>query len=347
MSRIALLASCAAVALTFATSTAFAADKPPVKVFILAGQSNMEGKAKMSLLETQIKDPQTRDLFKHLQNDQGAWIVRDDVSIKFLERHGGLTVGYGSRGCVGPELAFGNTVGDHFDEPVLLIKTAWGGRSLFRDFRSPSSGLPPDDVLAKELEQLRKNMPDATLDQVKSRYGATYRDMLAEIDATLKNLGELFPQLKDHQPELAGFIWFQGWNDMISEEYTAAYTQNMVNFICDVRKELDSPKLPFVIAVLGVDGVNNERPNPKRDAFKRAQAAAGELEEFRGNVGVVHTDQYWDEEAAAVFKQGWRENIDEWNKVGSDFPYHYLGSAKCYSRIGQALAEEAIRLQPR
>ena len=329
----------------FAASASLAADKPPVKVFILAGQSNMEGKAKLSLLETQIKDPKTRDQFKHLQNDQGEWVVRDDVSIKFLDRRGGLTVGFGSPNCVGPELAFGNTVGEHFDEPVLLIKTAWGGRSLFRDFRSPSSGLPADDVLAKELEQMKKNKPDATLDDVKARYGATYRDMMKEIESTLANLGELFPQYKDQSYELAGFIWFQGFNDMINAEYTGAYTENMVNFIHDVRKDLKSPELPFVIGVLGVDGKLDTRPNPGRDNFKKAQAAAGDREEFKGNVGVVHTDQFWDEEAAAVFKKGWRENIDEWNTVGSDFPYHYLGSVKCYSRIGKALAEEAIKLQ--
>jgi alpha-galactosidase len=330
---------------TFVAHDAIAADKPPVKVFILAGQSNMEGKAKMSLLETQIKDPKTRDLFKHLQNEQGEWIVRHDVWIKFLHRHGGLTVGYGSPNCIGPELAFGNTVGDHFDEPVLLIKTAWGGRSLFRDFRSPSSGLPPDEVLAKELEQAQKKQPDATLDEIKARYGADYRNMLAEVEATLKNLKELFPQYEGQGYELAGFVWFQGWNDMINPEYTAAYTENMVNFIRDVRKDLKSPELPFVIGVLGVDGTEDTRPNPGRDKFKQAQAAAGERDEFQGNVAVVHTDKFWDQEAAAVFKKGWRENLDEWNTVGSDFPYHYLGSAKCYSRIGNAFAEAVIKLQ--
>ena len=42
----------------------------------------------------------------------------------------------------------------------------------------------------------------------------------------------------------------------------------------------------------------------------------------------MKTDAFWDTDAEAVFKKGWRENIDEWNKVGSDYPYHYLGSAE-------------------
>ncbi len=41
----------------------------PVKVFILAGQSNMEGKAKLTLLNYQAQQPATRDLFKHLRKD--------------------------------------------------------------------------------------------------------------------------------------------------------------------------------------------------------------------------------------------------------------------------------------
>lgn len=67
----------------------------PLKVFILAGQSNMEGKGKVSLLEYQITQPETANLFDHLHKD-GNWIEREGVWIKFLDRKGNLTVGYGS-----------------------------------------------------------------------------------------------------------------------------------------------------------------------------------------------------------------------------------------------------------
>lgn len=97
--------------LTLASSV-FAAGTGKVRVFILAGQSNMEGKAKLSLLEHQITDPKTRPLFEHLKKD-GAWVVRDDVWIKFLDRQGPLTAGFGSPNCIGPELQFGQTMGNH------------------------------------------------------------------------------------------------------------------------------------------------------------------------------------------------------------------------------------------
>lgn len=314
---------------------------PPAKVFILAGQSNMEGKAKVALLEYQLQQSATRDLFRHLQQD-GRWVERDDVWIKFLDRQGKLTVGYGSPGCIGPELEFGNTVGDRYDEPVLLIKTAWGGRSLYRDFRPPSAGLPPAEVLEKMLVDQRKRKPDTTLDDVRQTFGATYRGMLDEVRGTLADVKKVIPNYAGPGYELAGFIWFQGWNDMINAEYTAEYTVNLTHFIRDVRRDLKSPQLPFVIAQMGVDGL---RPNVGVQRFKDAQAAILDVPEFRGNVALVKTDVFWDTEAEAVYKTGWREHVDEWNKVGSDWPFHYLGSAKTFCRIGRALGEAVLELR--
>ena len=114
------------------------------------------------------------------------------------------------------------------------------------------------------------------------------------------------------------------------------------HFIRDVRKDLKAPKLPFVIGQMGVDG---EKPSANVRRFKDAQAAVLELPEFKGNVALVKTDAFWDTGADAVFKKGWRQHMDEWNKVGSDYPYHYLGSAKTMLRIGQAFADAVLQLR--
>lgn len=319
-----------------------AADPPkPVKVFILAGQSNMEGKAKVSLLEYQARQPKTRDLFQHLRKGD-KWVERDDVWIKFLDRKGKLTVGYGSPKCVGPELEFGTVVGDHYAEQVLLIKTAWGGRSLYRDFRPPSAGLPSAKVLDRMLADLKKRKPDATLDDVKKTFGASYRAMLDEVKGTLADLKTLFPDYAGQGYEIAGFVWFQGWNDMINADYTAEYTANLTHFIRDVRKDLGVPKLPFVIGQMGVDGTKAGAGAKK---FKDAEAAVMEVPAFKGNVALVKTDVFWDAEADAVFKKGWKEHIDEWNKVGSDYPYHYLGSARTMCDIGRAFGKAVLELR--
>ena len=331
------------LSVSFLCGPADARSAEPVKVFILSGQSNMEGKAKVSLLEYQLTQPETKPLFAHFQRE-GRWVERDDVWIKFLNRKGPLTVGYGSRDRIGPELQFGWTMGDHFDEPVLIIKTAWGGKSLFRDFRSPSAGLPSEEKLKAELEQVRRRDPQTTMEQVKQRYGHYYRETLREVRETLDKLPQLFPDYQGQGYELAGFVWFQGWNDMINEQATAEYAENMANFIRDVRQDLKSPALPFVIGQFGVGGVS-EKPNAKHVKFKEAQAAPAKLPEFKDNVAVVKTDELWDQEADAVFKKGWKQHLEEWNKVGSDYPFHYLGSAKFHVRAGRAFADAVLKLE--
>ena len=316
-----------------------------VKVFILAGQSNMEGKAKIQLLQYQIDQPQTRDFFKHLKKD-GQWVVRDDIWINFLDRRGNLTVGFGSPRCIGPELEFGNTVGDQFEEQVLIIKTAWGGKSIGRDFRPPSSGLPSEEKLEQILQQTNKrnkeqNRPEITMDDVKDTYGKFYREMMKEINTILKELKIRFPQYKGQGYEVAGFVWFQGWNDMFDTDFLNNYGKHMANFIRDVRKDLKVPNLPFVIGQMGQSGPDGASDSMKK--IKDAQASMESIREFKGNVKVVKTDVFWDKKAAELV-ENWRDHIDEWNKVGSDYGYHYLGSAITFSKIGRAFGQAMLEL---
>ena len=63
------------------------------------------------------------------------------------EGFGKLTAGYGARdfpnvdhGRIGPEFTFGIYASKATEAPVLIIKTAWGGKSLNTDFRPPSTG---------------------------------------------------------------------------------------------------------------------------------------------------------------------------------------------------------------
>ena len=321
-----------------------------VKVFVLAGQSNMEGKVQSKLLEHQARDAKTRDIFAHLLKDD-EWIVRDDVWIKFLGQHGGLTKGYGSGDRTGVELEFGTVVGNHFEEPVLLIKAAWGGHSLYKLFRSPSAGMPADEVLAAELERARKNVenknkkrnrndPLPTMEDITSKYGSSYRNMLKEVNDTLANYEALFPALKGKQLELAGFVWHQGWND----QYNGAeqeYQSNMKHFINDLRKDLKAPNMPFVVAVMGQNG-SKPAKGPML-AIQNAQMAMEQIPEFKGNVKAVRTDVLVDKAAEDLYPT-WRQNFEQWEKTGSDHGYHYLGSAIWHIRMGKAFADAALDL---
>ena len=106
-----------------------------VKVFILAGQSNMEGHGQVRSLNHLGKHPQYGYLLEKLKNTNGSWKIRKDVTIAWQakeKKSGPLTVGWGSQDHeIGPELMFGTIMGDKYDEPVLLIKTAWGGKDVF------------------------------------------------------------------------------------------------------------------------------------------------------------------------------------------------------------------------
>lgn len=312
---------------------ALAAQDAPrtVKVYVLAGQSNMEGKGRMSLAEYQSEAPEFRDFYAHLKKD-GKWVVRDDVFINFLERRGKLTVGFGSPGCIGPELEFGMAMGDLHPEPVLLVKAAWGGRSLGRDFLPPSAAQPSDAELQAVVDKENANpkkKKDVALPEVRERYGKSYREMLAEVRTTLKELDVRFPELKGCAPELAGFVWFQGWNDHLDARFADAYQANLECLIRDVRKDLGAPKLPVVLGQMGQSGFKPAEGGMKK--VNDAMAAAAKLE----RVQVVATAPFWDPDADKLIAT-WRQNKEAWEKVGSDLGYHYLGSVRTFCRIGRA-----------
>ncbi|MFT5290172.1 MAG: hypothetical protein ACI8QS_001426 [Planctomycetota bacterium] len=326
------------------------ASEGTVRVFILAGQSNMEGKAKNELWEHQATNDATAELFAQHRKD-GQWIERDDAFIKYLGRHGNLTIGYGSPGRTGVELEFGAVLAENFDEPVLLIKTAWGGHSLVQKFRSPSAGFPADDILQAELAKARKRVeerntesgrsdPLPTMETIKAGYGTSYRQMMAEITETFAGVETLFPQLKGMQLELSGFLWFQGWNDQYGGA-EAEYASNMRHFIGDVRRDLKAPKLPFVIGVMGQNG--SEPAKGPMLVIQEAQISMAALPDFAGNVVAVRTDVLIDRAAETLYPT-WKENVEQWELTGSDHMYHYLGSAIWHLRMGHAFGDAMLEL---
>ena len=115
----------------------------------------------------------------------------------------------------------------------------------------------------------------------------------------------------------------------------------MAHFIRDVRKDLEAPQMPFVIGLMGQNG-----SKPAKGAMKviqDAQWAMNDVPEFRGNVRAVRTDTLIDKAAEQLYPT-WKQNQEEWELVGSDHPYHYLGSAIWFTRIGRAFADAMLEL---
>ena len=312
---------------TFVASFPAEAAMKPVRVFILAGQSNMEGHGIVAAdpkrnggkgsLEFVAKDPATAKHFAPLLDAAGKWRTRDDVFITYLDRKGPLTVGYGANELkIGPELGFGWVMGDALEEPVLLIKCAWGGKSLAVDFRPPSAGKPPYSLGEKN---------DAAIAQDPAIVGKYYRETLALTKAALANIKELVPG-SDGKYVLAGFGWHQGWNDRINDKFTAEYETNMMHFINDMRRELGAPELPFVIAETGMTGP--EEKHPRALALMKSQAAVAEHPEFKGNVAFVSTRAFWRPQDQSPSKQD----------------YHWNSNGETYYLIGESIGEAMKRL---
>lgn len=343
------------VAFTFAVGFQFVMSAhagDTVKVYILAGQSNMEGKAPNALFDHQATDSKTKEFFAHLR-DGDKWVERDDVFIKFLGRHGNLTLGYGSKGRTGLEFEFGHVMGEHHDAPVVLIKAAWGGHSLYKLFRSPSNPASEEvlkDELAKATERTKKNNekknrndPLPTMESIRETYGLSYRNMMDEVNSTLENYETMFPALKGKQLEIAGFVWFQGWND----QYNGAekeYEHNLTHFIKDIRKDLKKPNLPFVTAKMGQHGSTPVKPDSPRAMINKAQQAMESVPEFKGTVKAVATDVLVDKAAEELYPT-WRKNFEQWKLTGGDFAFHYMGSAIWFTRIGKACGDAMIELE--
>jgi len=373
----------------------------PLQVFILAGQSNMQGHAKVTTFEHIGMDPATKPMLDEMQNADGTPKVCERVWISSLGsadeiRTGKLTAGFGASQNgpkIGPEFTFGLTMQKLTDAPILLIKTAWGGKSLNTDFRPPSAG--PYVFNETQLSQFQKQGKDiAAIKAAKEKEtGVYYRLMIEHVKTVLADTKSVVPGYNASQGyELAGFAWFQGWNDMVdSGTYPNrdkpggydAYSTAMAHFIRDVRKDLNTPKLPFVTGVLGVGGPTSEYgPDEQRykathENFRSAMAASAELPEFKGNVTAIRTEKYWDRElklarakenkikdqAKKQAKAGGMKPTEEkalleklraegltererlvLEKGISNFEFHYLGSAKILGGIGKGLAEALAEL---
>ncbi|MSQ92985.1 MAG: sialate O-acetylesterase [Gemmataceae bacterium] len=308
------------LALAISITDAGDAPKPkPVKVFILAGQSNMEGQAVADLdgkdynhgkgtLKALMNDPAKRQLFKHLKNEKGQWTVRDDVWVRYQREKqpllaGPLTIGfsiYGGKHHFGPELQFGHVVGDRVRSQILLIKTAWGGKSLYKDFRPPSSG---------------------------GEVGPYFKKMLAEVRLALDNLKTDFPKYEGQGYELAGFVWYHGWNDGVDPKNAVPeYEQNLVNLIKDVRQDLQTPQLPVVIGELTGPWV--KAPGAWA-TLRQAQANAVSRPEFKGNAIFVETHDFV------------RRAEDSPNPGHG---HHEFGNAETYFLVGDTLGKGMVKL---
>ncbi|MEC9037874.1 MAG: sialate O-acetylesterase [Verrucomicrobiota bacterium] len=289
-----------------------------------------EGAEKKAIEEKVKKHKEIHDAY--LAKVTSSCVVSDRVYINSIAdgnvKSGKLGVGYGGgKNKLGPEYGFGLSIAEKIKGPILLIKTSWGGKSINYDFRPPSVG---------EYQLDEKQKSGGKAEQIKKNASLNYRLMNESIRKVLGNLKENHPDYdSDAGHEIAGFVWFQGFNDQFSPDFRNNYKDNMIAFIKDIRKEYKVPNMPFVIGVLGT-GVTAEKVGENQVSIGQREAA--KAPEFKGNVMSVESYKDYSLFSNEVYQRGWAKNFHQWVTVGSDRPYHYLGSGGFFVRLGDSFA---------
>ena len=322
--------------------------KGPLKIFLLAGQSNMEGHATLPTIDFlgEDTDPARAALLKKFKPDGKTLITRDDV---WVVSNGApfdkLQPGLGARpdaaklgGKIGPEYAFGYFMAEALPEQILLIKTSEGGTSLHQNWRPPSAGpLPgakPEDV------------------------GNMYRALVENVHDTIRDLKKLFPAYDEKAGyEIAGLVWFQGYNDLFDETGRKAYGKNLVMLINDLRKEFKAPNMKVVVGVMGVNGPLNEGThNPKQADVRAGQRFINTVPELKGNAKAFESAPLLHPKIVEL-TAGEYLHIRDFKKdpmtaeekallqrATSNMGFHYNGEGRFFILLGQQFALNMLEL---
>ncbi len=275
-------------------------------------------------LSTMVK---FKGMYPYLIDENRQWKARDDVWYK------GVVAAAGSRwlgvsgGRIGPELGFGHAVGNYIDEPVLILKTSQGNRSLSWDFLTPGSKrFEYGGKIYAGYKESPLSWDKGTKPKPINWYaGKQYDDCFGAAHEVLDNFDKQFPHWKGRGYEIEGFAWWQGDKDRYNDGHAVQYEKNLVRLIKTLRKEFKAPKAKFVVATLGQTAKDTPPSNDKLilDAQLAVDGATGKYPEFKGNVATVY---------AHPLSQGGASNS------------HYNGNAQTYMDVGLAMGEAMVQL---
>ena len=306
--------------------------RKPVQVYILMGQSNMLGFGKIKggegTLEHAVKE---KGLYPYLVDDDGSWTVRQDArNVRVMGSGTGGSKQFNNEfmtitgGKIGPEIGIGHHVGHATEEPVLILKSCIGNRSLGWDLLPPGSEQYEYDG---KIHAGYKESPDAwdkgTEPEPIGWYaGMQYDGDVARAKKVLDELGTYYPGAERY--EVAGFFWWQGDKDRYNDAHASKYEENLVRLIKQLRKDFEAPKANFVIATLGQTEKGATGNEGKiLDAMLAVDGKAGKYPELEGNVATVYTHP-----------------LSQGGSSGS----HYGGNAETYMNVGEAMGETMVKL---
>ena len=202
-------------------------------VFLLAGQSNMDGRGDASKLsEAEMKlltnaSQKIHFVYKGTVGEGNA--IRYNGALDFTNPWNFVKQKFRIEKCFGPELFFGvELVKNYPKQDYLFIKRSQGGTSLYGAWN-------PNWSFEKASFFNEQDKPKL------------YQDFIDLVDA---ELAELHPD----SYEIVGMLWVQGETDSNTSNGSVAadtYHFNLENLINSVRGHYDIPDLPFLIVGVG------------------------------------------------------------------------------------------------
>ncbi|QDU35419.1 hypothetical protein KS4_35000 [Poriferisphaera corsica] len=214
----------------FATSSVFAQtgntpeDKGPIQVFILSGQSNMDGRGvpeKLTPDQLKLVTP-SPDILYYFHLMPGLDYA--EIGNHKWEQLAIFTNRWKAK-QFGPEITFAKSIAKNMpNQKIAILKLSQGGANLYRDF-SPT--INDEEIHGYHL------YPWLT----RTAHRAIGR---------LEQMG--------YQPKINAFIWVHGWSDAFASEASANnYEKNLTEFFQYVRRDFDNPKLPIVFSQINPD----------------------------------------------------------------------------------------------
>jgi len=323
----------------------------PVKVFILAGQSNMVGHGKTLNGRNPDYDPDQKQHARTnpreapggagslvwavktmpetygpngtdpLIDNNGQWRVRDDVAVyarmevfKDKENPGQLTNGITRKGPHTVGFGKANSRNQKWNGPEYGFGHAVG------------NALDQDVLLIKVATGGTSLYGDwrspSAVAKRGGEVGFMWNHMLSTVENVLGNLGTEFPEHAGRDYQVAGFAWHQGYNDAVNREQRDNYGVNLMHFITDVRKEFGE-ELPFVIGTTSM-----YPPDKPRTAVEKAQLLVAEADPLT---------------AAYDTRPCWRDA----DQSPSNFGYHWNHNGVTHYLIGKGMGEAVLELLPK
>ncbi len=209
------------------------------KVFLLAGQSNMDGRgdaSKLSKEEMKLLGNASKKIhfvYKGTVGEGNA--IQYEGALDFTNPWSFVKQKFRIEKCFGPELFFGiELVKNHPKQDYLFIKRSQGGTSLYGAWN-------PNWSVERASFFNEQDKPKL------------YRDFIDLVDSELA-------KLQPDSYEIIGVLWAQGETDSNTSNGPIAsdsYQENLENLINSIRGHYNIDELPFLILGVGSKKVQN------------------------------------------------------------------------------------------